>query len=107
MIYLLDINDAQVVLVPKAGADASARTVVLELKNTVNRTFTAEASINLDTSRLYYNVSIALPDGMQAGEYEYRLMSGEAELSTGIMIIESKKIVKTYNAASSYEQYQA
>ena len=107
MIYLQNTTESQVLFVPRNGAEASGE-LTLKARNTID----LEVEINqvvtdLQTSDLYFNLSIALPAGCPDGEYEYALMDGNIVLSTGILVLESAEARTEYDKDIVYEQYKA
>lgn len=56
----------------------------------------------------YYKFSIELPEGMNAGTYEYLLLHGYSVLSMGVaMVGEFQNQVNQYQKEIEYEQYGA
>lgn len=106
MIYLQNIREPQVLFVPKNGASASGA-LTLKARSTIDGDFIIDHVLDLKTSDLYYNLSIALPDGCPDGEYEYALMDDNAVLSTGMLVLGSAGSPNEYNKDVTYEQYQA
>lgn len=104
MVYLDNIREAQPLFIPKNGTDATG-TLSLQLRNTIGLSREAEAVVNLDTSSLFYNLAVTLPEDTAVGEYEYSLKDGDLTLSNGLlMVIESRHIHEIDNTIE-YEQY--
>lgn len=106
MIYLQNTTESQVLFVPRNGADASGE-LTLKMRNTIDQDFIIDRVLDLKTSDLYFNLSIALPAGCPDGEYEYALMDGNIVLSTGIIVLESAEARSEYEKDIVYEQYRA
>ena len=106
MIYLQNTTESQVLFVPRNGADASGE-LTLKMRNTIDQDFIIDRVLDLKTSDIYFNLSIALPAGCPDGEYEYALMDGNIVLSTGILVLESAEARTEYEKDIVYEQYKA
>ena len=107
MIYLQNTTESQVLFVPRNGAGASGE-LTLKARNAIDQDFIIDRVLDIKTSDIYFNLSIALPAGCPDGEYEYALMDDGIVLSTGILILESAESRRTeYNKDIEYEQYKA
>ena len=107
MIYLQNTTESQVLFVPKNGTIESGE-LTLKARNAIDQDFIIDRVLDLKTSDIYFNLSIALPAGYPDGEYEYALMDDDIVLSTGILILESAESRRTeYNKDIEYEQYKA
>lgn len=132
MLYLKHTTDTQVVRIP-ASAPKAGGIVTLEMVNTIDRgpahTFDFDQAVYLvdadgayvhdaddlqiavaavaDTSRLYYVVNVALPEGMPKGEYEYKASAGGEVISCGLAIVGEPKATRVaYENTVTYEQYR-
>lgn len=133
MIYLQNTTDQQVVRVPANGGKVDGDVVTLEMMNTINRGAASSISMDRrvyfldatgayvldsdgaylivgsiqDTSRLYYELQISLPDDMPEGEYEYTVRVGDSVVSCGLAIVgEPAPSVTEYDNTVQYEQYR-
>ena len=106
MIYLQNTTESQVLFVPRNGAEASGE-LTLKARNAIDHDFIIDRVLDLKTSDIYFNLSIALPAGCPDGEYEYALMDGNIVLSTGILVLESAEARNEYEKDIVYEQYRA
>lgn len=57
-------------------------------------------------SGMNYTFDISLPEGIASGEYEYKLVDGDAVLSSGLMVIGDKIGVGQYEKEVTYKQYE-
>lgn len=106
MIYLQNTTESQVLFVPRNGAEGSGE-LTLKARNTLNQDFIIDRVLDLRTSDLYFNLSIALPEECPDGEYEYALMDDNIVLSTGILVLQSADTRTEYDKDIVYEQYRA
>lgn len=107
MIYLFNMPEAQVLFVPRVLSEAPKQSLSLRIEGTVShKVFTMDV-IDLGTSGIYHNLSVALPDGIETGEYEYKILDGNVERACGLLMIgEFKNATKDYNKSVQYEQYE-
>lgn len=106
MIYLQNTLEAQEVFIPKNGIEAQGD-LVFVAKSTIDLEVKIDQwVIDLGTSEQYYNIAIELPEGIPAGEYEYKLYGGFRELSTGLLFLENDARQCGYNKCITYEQYE-
>lgn len=109
MIYLDNTTDAQTVLLPVSltAVDIAGLDLTFSARSTVNLDTPVSATVlDLHTHVLYYDVSLALPEGIQPGEYEYSLKAGNVELSSGVMVVRGGGAsVSQYASAPTYKQY--
>lgn len=106
MIYLKNINEAQIAMIPKNGEIVTGE-LSLFIKDTVDLNETELSVTDLNTSGLYYNLAVALPDGLSDGEYEYRLMKGEIKVSCGLLYIGELESPSQYDNNITYKQYES
>ncbi len=62
---------------------------------------------DLNTSGLYFNLAVALPESVAAGEHQYRLMSGLIPLSCGLLFVTEEDNSKEYEKEITYDQYES
>lgn len=106
MIYLSNTTDAQVAYIPRDTEFSG--TLGLSIKSTVDldTPFITATVLDLDIFRTVYAVAVQLPEGVQPGEYVYRLTAGTEVVSTGVLIVGDYAIArKQYNNPITYEQY--
>lgn len=107
MLYLTNTTKPQVLFVPKDG-EVPEGTLTFEAVSTVDLdTAVSQEVIDLDTSGLYFNVSIALPEGVQDGEYEYTLSADGIPVSSGLLVIGENFHPSQYEKSITYEQYES
>lgn len=105
MVYLNNTQEAQTIFIPKVFTGATGN-LSLHLRNTIDLDVVIDDVIDIQTSDLYFNLSISLPVGMVDGEYEYSLSDNGEILSTGILVIgEMTAQTEQYNKSIQYEQY--
>ena len=107
MIYLANTTDAQVAYIPR-DTDFTG-TLALSLKSTVNldTPYLSATVLDLNVFRTVYAVAVELPEGIQEGEYQYRLTAGGELVSTGVLIIgDYARAKEEYNKTITYEQYK-
>lgn len=106
MIYLKNINDAQIAMIPKNGEIVTGD-LSLVVKDTVDLNETTLSVTDLNTSGLYYNLAVVLPDDLADGEYEYKLMKGEIMVSCGLLYIGELDSPSQYDNNITYKQYES
>lgn len=96
---VLPVLRAETVLLPPAQ-------FVLQLESTMTHTIYSVKGTDMHWSELYYKITISLPEGIDPGEYNYRLECGMEVLSTGLAIVgEYGRAVVEYVKPIQYEQY--
>lgn len=106
MIYLRNIPESQLLFLPKSGATPSGD-LVFKAKSTIDHdTEINEVMLDLQTSDLYYNLAISLPEDVPNGEYEYTLQVGDIVLSSGLLVIGENYRPSEYHKDITYEQYE-
>lgn len=106
MIYLQNTTDPQVLFIPRS-VETPEGSIVFRAKNTIDLSVDVDVEVtDLRTSGLYYNVAVALPEGVPDGEYEYNLSVGDTTLSTGLLVVGERKDPNEYNKEVTYEQYE-
>lgn len=106
MIYLSNTTDAQVAYIPRDTEFSG--TLGLSIKSTVDldTPYISATVVDLNVFRTVYAVAVSLPEGIQAGEYQYEFKAGGAPVSTGVLIIgEYSQAKEQYNKSITYEQY--
>lgn len=108
MIYVTNTTDAQAVFFPVSYTLEEPGTITFTARSTVDLdTPISAVVIDLQTHDLYYNVSLALPQGLTPGEYEYELASDGVTLSSGVMVLSGGDVpVEEYTQSTTYEQYE-
>lgn len=106
MIYLKNITEAQVAFIPRNGARASGD-MTLVMRNTTDQSMFTMSVTDLDTSSIYFNVAVSLPEDIATGEYQYNLMDGEILVSCGLMFIGDRPGASQYEETITYTQYES
>ena len=106
MIYINNSKTAQAVNIP-----ATSRKVVgaltFILRSTVDNTEPVNLSVTqTGQSDLYYMFSLALPNELQEGEYEYVLKKNDDVLECGLAMVGQGTGKEEYNINTEYEQYE-
>ncbi len=106
MVYLNNTTEAQVLFIPKDGAMADGD-LIFRAKSTIDLETEIDLFvIDLQTSDLYFNLSLTLPEGVPVGEYEYTLTAGDEVMSTGLLVIGENFHPRQYEKDITYEQYE-
>lgn len=107
MLYLSNKTNAQTLLVPKDGKIAAGQ-LVFTLTSTVELSTPVQAQVSsTGSSSAYFIISVALPEGIKDGEYEYVLTEGDEPLSVGLLYVGDLPDVsrREYDKTIEYEQY--
>ena len=106
MIYLSNITDAQVVYVPRDTAICGG-TLTFKATSTVDLKKVVDVIVlDLNATRIYYNIAVSVPTGTTPGEYKYEMKAGDDVVSTGLLVIgEYTTDATEYNKTIQYEQY--
>lgn len=105
MVYLEHNTEPQSLYIPKDGRTPKGR-LHFKAYSTINLMGFSDEVVDINTSDLYYRISIALMDNIPSGEYEYVLSDEEGILSEGILIIGENDNPITYDNKQEYEQYE-
>lgn len=106
MIYLSNITDAQAVFVPRDTAICGGTLTIRATSTVDHKTVLDVAVLDLQSTKIYYNIAVALPTGTTPGEYRYEMKSGDDVVSTGLLVIgDYTADVTEYNKTIQYEQY--
>lgn len=84
MIYLKNTPDAQVLFVPRNGERIEGE-MDLRLENTTDHQEIDLQVSDIETSGLYFNLAVTLPEGVASGEYGYRLEKDGISVSSGLL----------------------
>lgn len=106
MLYLRNTQDAQVLMVPKNGSAAEGDLQLL-IRDTVDHQSVTISATDLNTSALYANIAVELPESLAEGEYQYSLMSGAIAISTGLLYIGELERPDQYEETINYKQYES
>ncbi len=106
MIYIKNITDAQTLMIPRNGESVTGQ-MSLSLRNTTDQGETSLSVIDLNTSGLYFNIAVSLPNGLADGEYQYILKSGEIAVSVGLLYIGGLESPSQYEKTITYKQYES
>ena len=106
MIYLKNISDAQILMIPRNGGIVTGE-MSLVMRNTTDQQETTLSVTDLNTSGLYYNLAVALPEGLADGEYQYTLKDSNIQVSCGLLYIGNLQSPIQYERTITYQQYES
>ena len=106
MIYLKNISYAQSLMIPRNGRIVTGE-MSLVLRNTTDQQETTLSVTDLNTSGLYFNLAVALPEGIADGEYQYTLKDGNIQVSCGLLYIGDLQSPSQYDRTITYQQYES
>ena len=106
MIYLKNISDAQILMIPRNGEIVTGE-MTLVMRNTTDLRETTLSVTDLNTSGLYFNLAVALPGGLADGEYQYSLKDGNIQVSCGLLYIGDLQSTSQYETTITYKQYES
>lgn len=106
MIYLKNTTEAQVMFIPRSLRAVNGRLTFIA-RNTIDKKELIRSEVlDLETSELYYRLSLALGEGLPVGEYEYLLTDDAGTLSQGLLMVGEFASFHEYNKSIEYEQYE-
>ena len=106
MIYLKNISDAQILMIPRNGGIVTGE-MTLMMRNTTDLQETTLSVTDLNTSGLYFNLAVALPGGLADGEYQYSLKNGDIQVSCGILYVGDLQSPRQHETTITYKQYES
>ena len=106
MIYLKNISDAQVLMIPRNGGIVTGE-MTLMMRNTTDLQETTLSVTDLNTSGLYFNLAVALPGGLADGEYQYSLKNGNIQVSCGLLYVGDLQSPSQHETTITYKQYES
>ena len=106
MIYLKNISDAQILMIPRNGGIVTGE-MSLVMRNTTDQKETTLSVTDLNTSGLYFNIAVALPGGLADGEYQYSLKDGNIQLSCGLLYVGDLQSPSQHETTITYKQYES
>ena len=106
MIYLKNISDAQILMIPRNGGIVTGE-MTLVMRNTTDLQETTLSVTDLNTSGLYFNLAIALPGGLADGEYQYSLKNGNIQVSCGLLYVGDLQSPSQHETTITYKQYES
>lgn len=106
MIYLKNISDAQILMIPRNGGIVTGE-MSLVMRNTTDQQETTLSVTDLNTSGLYFNLAVALPGGLADGEYQYSLKDGNIQVSCGLLYVGDLQSPSPYETTITYKQYES
>lgn len=106
MIYLTNISDAQILMIPKNGGIVTGE-MSLVMRNTTDQQETTLSVTDMNTSGLYFHLAVALPEGIADGEYQYTLKNGNIQVSCGLLYIGDLQSASQYERTITYQQYES
>ena len=106
MIYLKNISDAQILMIPRNGGIVTGE-MSLVMRNTTDLQETTLSVTDLNTSGLYFNLAVALPGGLADGEYQYSLKDGNIQVSCGLLYVGNLQSPSQHETTITYKQYES
>ena len=106
MIYLKNISDAQIIMIPRNGGIVTGE-MSLVMRNTTDQQETTLSMTDLNTSGLYFNLAVALPGGLADGEYQYSLKDGNIQVSCGLLYVGDLQSPSQHETTITYKQYES
>ena len=106
MIYLKNISDAQILMIPRNGGIVTGE-MALVMRNTTDLRETTLSMTDLNTSGLYFNLAVALPGGLADGEYQYSLKDGNIQVSCGLLYVGDLQSPSQHETTITYKQYES
>ena len=106
MIYLMNISDAQILMIPKNGGIVTGE-MSLVMRNTTDQQEITLSVTDLNTSGLYFNLAVALPEEIADGEYQYTLKDSNIQVSCGLLYIGDLQSPSQYERTITYQQYES
>ena len=106
MIYLKNISDAQILMIPRNGGIVTGE-MSLVMRNTTDQQETTLSMTDLNTSGLYFNLAVALPGGLADGEYQYSLKDGNIQVSCGLLYVGDMQSPSQHETTITYKQYES
>lgn len=106
MIYLKNISDAQILMIPRNGGIVTGE-MTLMMRNTTDLQETTLSVTDLNTSGLYFNLAVALPGGLADGEYQYSLKDGNIQVSCGLLYVGDLQSPSQHETTITYKQYES
>ena len=106
MIYLKNISDAQILMIPRNGGIMTGE-MTLVMRNTTDLRETTLSVTDLNTSGLYFNLAVALPGGLADGEYQYSLKNGNIQVSCGLLYVGDLQSPSQHETTITYKQYES
>ena len=106
MIYLKNISYAQSLMIPRNGGIVTGE-MSLVLRNTTDQQETTLSVTDMNTSGLYFNLAVALPEGLADGEYQYTLKDGNIQVSCGLLYVGDMQSPSQYERTITYQQYES
>lgn len=106
MIYLKNISDAQILMIPRNGEIVTGKMTLL-MRNTTDLQETTLSVTDLNTSGLFFNLAVALPGGLADGEYQYSLKNGNIQVSCGLLYVGDLQSPSQHETTITYKQYES
>ena len=106
MIYLKNISDAQILMIPRNGGIVTGE-MTLVMRNTTDLQETTLSVTDLNTSGLYFNLAVSLPGGLADGEYQYSLKNGNIQVSCGLLYVGDLQSPSQHETTITYKQYES
>ena len=106
MIYLKNISDAQILMIPRNGGIVTGE-MTLVMRNTTDLQETTLSVTDLNTSGIYFNLAVALPGGLADGENQYSLKNENIQVSCGLLYVGDLQSPSQHETTITYKQYES
>ena len=106
MIYLKNISDAQILMIPRNGGIVTGE-MTLVMRNTTDLQEATLSVTDLNTSGFYFNLAVSLPGGLADGEYQYSLKNGNIQVSCGLLYVGDLQSPSQHETTITYKQYES
>lgn len=106
MIYLKNISEEQTIMVPRNGEMVTGDVSLVMCNTTDHQEVTMHVK-DINTSGLYLNLAVALPEELADGEYQYTLNDGNILVSQGLLYIGDLQSPSQYEKIITYKQYES
>lgn len=106
MIYLKNISDAQILMIPRNGGIVTGE-MTLVMRNTTDLQETTLSVTDLNTSGIYFNLAVTIPGGLADGEYQYSLKNGNIQVSCGLLYVGDLQSPSQHETTITYKQYES
>ena len=103
MIYLKNISDAQILMIPRNGGIVTGE-MSLVMRNTTDLQETTLSVTDLNTSGLYFNLAVSLLGVLANGEYQYSLKNGTFQVPCGLLYVGDLKIPSQHETTLTYKK---
>ena len=106
MIYLKNISEEQIIMVPRNGEMVTGDVTLVMCNTTDHREVTLPVR-EQTTSQSYVKMAVALSEGLADGEYQYTLKDSNILVSQGLLYIGDLHSTSQYEKTIRYKQYES